>query len=224
VTTTIESSRERFFSLVAARPVIMGIVNVTPDSFSDGGRFFAPETALAQAQKLAADGADIVDVGAESTRPGHTPLTAEEEWSRLAPLLETLVAQCGVPVSIDTYKAQTARRALAAAGYAEAVTYSFTSRKTAELFGGGQPELALANPIATDLSDMRPSLLPGLVRAAQANADRGIADVALFEVSGTYEGDAADQQRRVAAAMMPAAHVSSSRAALAADHAARSSI
>ncbi|WP_255609205.1 dihydropteroate synthase [Methylosinus sp. Sm6] len=92
----------------------MGIVNVTPDSFSDGGRFLAPQAALAQARKLAAEGADIVDIGAESTRPGHTPLSAEEEWARLEPLLAALVADCGVPVSIDTYKGRTARRALAA--------------------------------------------------------------------------------------------------------------
>jgi dihydropteroate synthase len=114
VTTTVEASRERFFSLIGARPVIMGIVNVTPDSFSDGGRFLAPQAALAQARKLAAEGADIVDVGAESTRPGHTPLSAEEEWARLEPMLAALVAECGVPVSIDTYKAATARRALRA--------------------------------------------------------------------------------------------------------------
>ncbi|WP_099831880.1 MULTISPECIES: dihydropteroate synthase [Methylosinus] len=92
----------------------MGIVNVTPDSFSDGGRFLAPQAALTQAKKLVADGADIVDVGAESTRPGHTPLTAEEEWARLRPMLAALVEECGAPVSIDTYKAATARRALAA--------------------------------------------------------------------------------------------------------------
>jgi dihydropteroate synthase len=90
----------------------MGIVNVTPDSFSDGGSFYAPPAALAQAQKLVAEGADIIDVGAESTRPGHTPVSAQEEWARLEPLLTTLVAQAGVPVSIDTYKAETARRAL----------------------------------------------------------------------------------------------------------------
>lgn len=111
-TTAIEASRERFLSLLGTRPVIMGIVNVTPDSFSDGGRFAAPEAALAQARKLAADGADIVDVGAESTRPGHTPIPAREEWARLEPLLAALVAESGVPVSIDTYKAETARRAL----------------------------------------------------------------------------------------------------------------
>ncbi len=111
-TTAIEASRERFFSLLGTRPVIMGIVNVTPDSFSDGGRFASPEAALAQARKLVQDGADIVDVGAESTRPGHTPVSAQEEWARLEPLLAALVAESGAPVSIDTYKAETARRAL----------------------------------------------------------------------------------------------------------------
>jgi dihydropteroate synthase len=113
LTQTMRAGCERFLSLIGTRPIIMGIVNVTPDSFSDGGRFEAPAAALAQAQKLVADGADIVDVGAESTRPGHRPLSVEEEWSRLAPMLETLVAQAGAPVSIDTYKAETARRALA---------------------------------------------------------------------------------------------------------------
>jgi len=108
----IATARDRFLSLIGTRPVIMGIVNVTPDSFSDGGLFATRERALAQAQKLVSEGADIVDVGAESTRPGHRPLTAEEEWARLAPLLAALVAEAGGPVSIDTYKAETARRAL----------------------------------------------------------------------------------------------------------------
>lgn len=107
-------ARDTFFSLIGTRPVVMGIVNVTPDSFSDGGLFDAPEAALAQAKKLVAEGADIVDVGAESTRPGHTPVPAEEEWARLAPVLARLVESAGAPVSVDTYKAETARRALAA--------------------------------------------------------------------------------------------------------------
>lgn len=81
------------------------------------------------------------------------------------------------------------RRALAARGLVEAVTWSFVSRAQAELFGGGKAELALVNPIAADLSDMRPSLLPGLIRAAQANADRGFGDVALFEVGQVFSGD-----------------------------------
>ncbi|PPD43484.1 MAG: dihydropteroate synthase [Methylocystis sp.] len=109
----IAAARDRFFAPTGQRPVIMGIVNVTPDSFSDGGLFASREAALAQAKKLAADGADILDVGAESTRPCHTPVPAQEEWARLEPLLAALVQEAGVPVSIDTYKATTARRALA---------------------------------------------------------------------------------------------------------------
>ena len=82
-----------------------------------------------------------------------------------------------------------AKRALAAQGLVEAVTWSFVSKKEAELFGGGRPELALANPIAAELSDMRPSLIPGLVTAAQRNADRGFPDTALFEVGQIFKGD-----------------------------------
>ena len=92
-----------------------------------------------------------------------------------------------------------AKRALAARGMVEAVTWSFISRPQAELFGGGKPELALANPIATDLSDMRPSLLPGLIAAAQRNADRGFNDVAMFEVGQVFRGDVPDEQFTAAA-------------------------
>ncbi len=87
-----------------------------------------------------------------------------------------------------------AKRALAARGMLEAVTWSFVSKPQAELFGGGQPELALANPIASDLSDMRPSLISGLVAAAQANADRGFSDVALFEVGQIFKGTRPEDQ------------------------------
>lgn len=92
-----------------------------------------------------------------------------------------------------------ARRALAARGLVEAVTWSFVSKAQAELFGGGKPELALSNPIASELSDMRPSLLPGLIRAAQANADRGYGDVALFEVGQVFAGDQPKDQTMSAA-------------------------
>ena len=87
-----------------------------------------------------------------------------------------------------------AKRALAARGMVEAVTWSFISKSAAELFGGGQPELVLANPIASDLSDMRPSLLPGLIAAAQANINRGSSDVALFEVGQVFRGDRPEDQ------------------------------
>jgi phenylalanyl-tRNA synthetase beta chain len=92
-----------------------------------------------------------------------------------------------------------AKRALAARGLVEAVTWSFIAKPPAELFGGGRPELALANPIAADLSDMRPSLVPGLVAAAQRNADRGVADVALFEVGQIFRGDQPADQLTAAA-------------------------
>lgn len=105
--------RDQFLNAVARGPTIMGILNVTPDSFSDGGRFEAPDSAVPQALRLADEGADIVDVGAESTRPGHTPVSADEEWARLEKILPPLLAALEAPLSIDTYKAQTARRALA---------------------------------------------------------------------------------------------------------------
>jgi phenylalanyl-tRNA synthetase beta chain len=92
-----------------------------------------------------------------------------------------------------------AKRALAARGMIEAVTWSFVSKPQAELFGGGAVELALANPIAADLSDMRPSLLPGLIAAAQRNADRGFPDVALFEVGQVFKGDQPEDQFTAAA-------------------------
>jgi phenylalanyl-tRNA synthetase beta chain len=94
-----------------------------------------------------------------------------------------------------------ARRALAAQGLVEAVTWSFVSKEQAQGFGGGQPELALANPIAADLSDMRPSLLPGLLKASQRNADRGLGDVAMFEVGQVFKGAGEKDQRITAAAI-----------------------
>jgi phenylalanyl-tRNA synthetase beta chain len=96
-------------------------------------------------------------------------------------------------------RSRLAKRALAARGMLEAVTWSFIPTEHAVLFGGGSPALKLENPIASDMSDMRPSLLPGLLAAAQRNAAKGYGDVALFEVSGTYEDDTADGQRRIAA-------------------------
>ncbi len=95
-------------------------------------------------------------------------------------------------------RTRTAKRALASRGMLEAVTWSFISEDQAKLFGGGADALKLANPIASDMSDMRPSLLPGLLSAAQRNADKGYGDVAIFEVSGTYENDTPAGQRRVA--------------------------
>ena len=101
--------------LALGRPLVMGVLNVTPDSFSDGGRFLDPASALEQASRMIAEGADILDIGAESTRPygGAVAVSSDEEIRRLAPVLPAAVAM-GVPVSIDTMKAAVAEWALAA--------------------------------------------------------------------------------------------------------------
>jgi dihydropteroate synthase len=101
--------------LAERRPIVMGILNLTPDSFADGGRFVDPAIAVAHAKRMIAEGADIIDVGAESTRPypGMRPVSAEEELARLMPVLPQVIA-LGVPVSIDTIKAEIAARAIAA--------------------------------------------------------------------------------------------------------------
>ncbi len=104
--------RTRRFVLDLQRPQVMGIVNATPDSFSDGGRFLDPSAALAQARHLLDDGADMLDIGAESTRPGAAAVTPEQEWARLAPVLQELV-RWQVPLSVDTRHALVMRRALA---------------------------------------------------------------------------------------------------------------
>ncbi|ESX22050.1 MULTISPECIES: phenylalanine--tRNA ligase subunit beta [unclassified Mesorhizobium] len=150
---------------------------------------------------------DVVDVAVPSWRPdvdGKADLVEEvmriHGVDNIAP--QPLGAHDAVNSKILTtlqVRTRTAKRSLAVRGMLEVLTWSFIPAKHAELFGGGQTALKLANPIAADMSDMRPSLLPGLIVAAQRNADKGIGDVALFEVSGTYEGDGPDQQRRVAA-------------------------
>ena len=104
--------RDAFLRKIGVFPVVMGILNLTPDSFSDGGRFVDVAAAVAHARKLVADGCDIVDVGAESTRPDAIPVSAADEWARLQPVLTELARTLDAPLSIDTYKAEIAARAL----------------------------------------------------------------------------------------------------------------
>ncbi len=100
--------------LELSRPLVMGILNATPDSFSDGGRFIDFEVALAHARRMVEEGVDIIDVGGESTRPGAQPVSAAEEIDRVVPLIEALQRELPVPVSIDTGKAEVMRAAVAA--------------------------------------------------------------------------------------------------------------
>ena len=106
------AKRDAFLHKIGTRPLLMGIVNVTPDSFSDGGHFFNTNAAIEHVKRLAAEGADIIDIGGESTRPGATPVPVEQELVRIESLLMALDGVLDVPVSIDTYKAQVAARAV----------------------------------------------------------------------------------------------------------------
>ncbi|MEZ0245125.1 MAG: dihydropteroate synthase [Methylophilaceae bacterium] len=102
------------FELDLTRPRVMGIVNVTPDSFSDGGKFAVAELAVAHGMELVGQGADILDVGGESTRPGATPVPLDEELRRVIPVIEALAVKSRVPISIDTYKPEVMKAAIAA--------------------------------------------------------------------------------------------------------------
>jgi phenylalanyl-tRNA synthetase beta chain len=136
--------------------------------------------------------ADLVEEVARIAGYGALPAT---------PLPEVPRAVGGI-LSVRQARARAARRALAAAGYAEAVTWSFTERAVAALFGGGQDELVLANPIAAELDCMRPSILPTLIEAAGRNAKRGFADVALFEIGPVFSGDQPRDQRTAITAIV----------------------
>lgn len=105
--------RDRLLT-IGRRPLIMGIVNVTPDSFSDGGRFFDPDRAVNHGVELVRQGADLLDIGGESTRPGAAPVALDEELRRVVPVIQSLAARVSAPLSIDTSKAEVARQALAA--------------------------------------------------------------------------------------------------------------
>ena len=125
---------------------VMGIVNVTPDSFSDGGQFFRPEEAIRRARNLIAEGADIIDLGGESTRPGATPIGWEEEWARIEPVLAGLAAdgdRLGARISVDTYHPETAARAIAAGAGMINCVYSEPMPEMVKLLEGNDVELVM---------------------------------------------------------------------------------
>ena len=142
---------------------VMGIVNVTPDSFSDGGQFFKPEEAVRRAKNLIADGADIIDLGGESTRPGATPISWEEEWSRIEPVLADLASSVSrlksFQISVDTYHPETAERAIKAGANIINCVYAEPIPEMLKLLEGNDVELVLP---AKALFPLPPSLFPRL--------------------------------------------------------------
>ena len=132
---------------------VMGIVNVTPDSFSDGGKFNTPEEAIRRARNLAEEGADIIDIGGESTRPGATPISWEEEWARIEPVLKGLTTPAFQPfnsstfqLSVDTYHPETAERAVAAGAKIVNCVYAEPVPEMCRIIADAAPDTELVVP------------------------------------------------------------------------------
>ncbi|MBO8136994.1 MAG: dihydropteroate synthase [Desulfotomaculum sp.] len=159
------------------RTLVMGILNLTPDSFSDGGKYNTEDRALEQAHKMVEEGADIIDVGGESTRPGHQPVPLEEELRRVIPVLEKLVKKIDVPISVDTTKAEVARQALEAgahiindvwAGQADSQMFKVAARYNV-------PVILMHNRENTEYDDLMADILTFLERAAEQAVQAGVA-------------------------------------------------
>jgi len=170
---------------MSGRPMVMGVVNVTPDSFSDGGRFFDRETAIEHARRLIAEGADILDIGGESTRPGAASVSAEEEIDRVVPVIEAIRTESAAPLSIDTMKPEVARAARAAGATAwndvTALGWAEDSMATAAELGcpvilmhmQGEPRTMQDDPRYEDVvAEVRAFLLGRAEAAVAAGVDR----------------------------------------------------
>ena len=157
---------------------IMGILNVTPDSFSDGGRFNSVETATLRAREMVAEGADIIDVGGESTRPGHTRISDEEEIARVVPVIERIKAELDVPVSVDTYKSAVAGAAVKAGADLINDIWGFRydeglARLTAE---AGLPCVLMDNRTEPVTGDIMEAMKATLVESIEIARRAGVAD------------------------------------------------
>jgi dihydropteroate synthase len=184
----------------------MGVVNVTPDSFSDGGRNFAVEDAVASAIRMAAEGADILDIGGESTRPGHTEVPAEEEWRRLAPIFETLSDRPDPlpPISVDTWKAEVAGRALAAGATIVNDVWGFQRDPAiaAVAAESGAGVILMHNREAADPAiDIVEDILAFLDRSVRLAARAGVAEDAIMLDPGIGFGKTFAQNHQAVAAL-----------------------
>lgn len=160
------------------RTLIMGILNATPDSFSDGGRFNGVEAAVARAKQMVEEGADIIDIGGESTRPGFEPVPLEEELRRILPVIRAVRAAVDVPISVDTYKAEAARQALQAGAHIVNDVWGFRREpaiaKVAAEFGC--PAILTHNQTARDYADFVPDVLNDLRACVAIAREAGVKD------------------------------------------------
>ncbi len=158
------------------RTYVMGIINVTPDSFSGDGLGYDADAALEQALRFQNEGADIIDVGGESTRPGSTPVTVEEEKRRVIPVIRLLASQLDVPVSVDTYKREVAREALAAGAAIINDVWGLKRDPTlADLAAReGAPIVLMHNQQGLDYSDLLPETLASLRASLRQALEAGV--------------------------------------------------
>lgn len=178
------------------RTIIMGILNVTPDSFSDGGRYDAVDAAARRAREMAAEGADIIDIGGESTRPGHDSVSVEEELRRVIPVIRAVRKAVELPISIDTYKSETARAALEAGAHIVNDIWGFKRdpHMAAVAAEYGCPVILMHNRERLDYADMVPDAIADL-RASVARArSAGVAEENIWLDPGIgfakgYDGD-----------------------------------
>ena len=176
------------------RTYVMGIVNLTPDSFSGDGLNGDVAAAVALARRMEADGADIIDVGAESTRPGSAPVTAEEEAARLLPALTAICEAVGIPVSVDTYKAKVADQAIAAgATMVNDVWGALADADMARLIAdAGVPAILMHNQRKAQYADLVPDVIAGLRRIADHALAAGVSRRNIILDPGIGFGKTAD--------------------------------
>ena len=159
-----------------SRTFVMGIVNTTPDSFSGDGLEYNVESAVEQGLRFQAEGADIIDVGGESTRPGSTPVDVEEEMRRVVPVVRGLAASLDIPVSIDTYKSEVARAALDAG--ASIINDVWGLKHDAEMAAlaarEGVPVVLMHNQVGTDYKDLVPDVIDSLRSSLNLALDAGV--------------------------------------------------
>lgn len=160
------------------RTLIMGILNVTPDSFSDGGKYVDLDKAVERAKQMEAEGADIIDIGGESTRPGHEPVTLEEELRRVIPAVRAVREAVRLPISVDTYRAETARQSLEAGAHILNDIWGFKrDPRMADIAAEyGCPVILMHNRENRDYSDYVPDVLADLLASVARAKSAGVAD------------------------------------------------
>jgi len=176
--TRVYTFRDGLTLELGARTLIMGILNATPDSFSDGGKFDSAETAVERAKQMVAEGADIIDIGGESTRPGHAPVPLDEELGRIIPVIQAVREAVRLPISVDTYKAEAARQALAAGAHMINDVWGFKREPEIASVAAayGCPVILMHNRTARDYNDFIPDVQADLLASVRIARAAGVAD------------------------------------------------